>query len=261
MKAADLPYEASLSALSEIDANAKIRAAFDRLILPNAQVFYASEYVDGEAKEAFGQLLKLKTTDAAVSYRGLLILVCSVLEYFCKQVIENAVTERAAAASGIGDLPIELVASNFVHTGLYFQKARDAYLQGAARPIFKEFAEGLVTCTGASGTVKLNSRVFTEFLGNCTPTQLETRFSELGLAEPFGDELGAVSVLKSHFGGGGARDVAKKSRSAMESLIERRNGLVHSSTISETVTVDEVFQAVEFGKALVTGIREMVLRA
>lgn len=261
MKAADLPFEASLSALSEIAANARIRAAFERLILPNAQVFFTSEYVEGGAKEEFRELLTLKTTDAAVSYRGLLILVCTVLEYFCKQVIENSVIERAAAASGVTDLSDQLVAANFAYTGLYFQKGRDAFLQGAARPLFKEFAESLASCSPASGEVKLNARVFTEFLGNCTPKQLETRFGELGLDDPFGDRLGSVAALKAHFGGGGVREVAKKSRADLDKLIERRNGLVHSATISETVTVDELLQAVAFGKALIAGLREIVQRA
>lgn len=261
MKAAELPYAAADNALIEIEANAKIRAAFERLILPNAGVFVGSEYINGEQKIAFTELMKLKETDASSAFRGLFVLVCTVTEYFCKQVIQNIVGERGAAASSFDDLPIQLFAANFVYTGLYFQKGRDTYLGGSARDVYDELADGLVTCRPSSTAFQLNPAVFTEFLGNCTAEQLGKRFKELGLVDPLGDVVGSFPALKEHFGGGGAREIAKRTRETLDNLITRRNGLVHSSTISETVTLDEVLEAADFARALVGGIKDLVEKA
>jgi hypothetical protein len=258
MNAADSPYDVATATLSEIDANLKIRQSFEILILPNAAIFQSSSCVGGHQKNAFKELLSLKGTDSSVNYRGLLILVCSTVEYFYKHVIENVVTERAKLAKEFNDLPRKLIAANFAYTGVSFQKNRDAYADGGMQNEFEDLLSGLSTCTPKSKKFKLNAKVFTSSLGNCTPNQLEKRFEELGLPPPFDDKIGTFSELKNHFDGGSTRSVAKNARKSLEELIIRRNNLVHSFTISETVTPDEVVTAINFSRALIGAIKQLV---
>lgn len=260
MNAADAPYAAACSALMEIEENARIRSAFDRLILPNAQVFFASPFVDAEQKRAFNELAKLKATDASANYRGLLILVCSAFEYFSKQTIQNVVREMSENAKSYNDIPTITYTANFAYTGQYFQAERDAYESGSARQIFEDLSKGLNSCREKATELILNPSMFVAFLGNCTAYQLERRFRELTLGAPFGDVLGGFPDLRLHFGGGGARDVAKQARVKLEWLLEKRNGLVHSSSISETVTIDELNDASAFVRALMGALRAIVAK-
>ena len=260
MNAADAPYTAARSALLEIEDNARIRAAFERLILPKAQVFFASEYVDAEQKKAFQGLTKLKSTDSSTNYRALLILVCSAFEYFCKQTIQNAVRELSERAASYNDLPISVYTANFAYTGQYFQAKQDAYRNGSGRRIFEELSKGLASCRQEATKLILNPSMFVAFLGNCTAKQLEKIFAELTLGEPFGDIVGGFPELRSHFSGGGTRDVAKRAREKLEALIERRNDLVHSASISETVTIDDLLDASAFVQALMGAIKSIVAK-
>lgn len=261
MNVADAPYSTACNALGEIEENAQIRASFERIVLPNAQIFFSSECISDEHKVGFRLLAKMKDTDASANYRGLLVLVCTTFEYFTKQVIQSAVQKMASGAKAYGDLHPKAILANFVYTGQYFSRERDSYAAGSGREIFEKLSEGLVTCKQTSNGFRLNSAMFVEFFGNCTSAQLEKHFSEVGLKEPFGDFLGGYSELKAHFGGGGAREVVKRTRDKLDTLIERRNGLVHSRTISETVTVDELMEASAFMKALMGGLREIVSSA
>jgi hypothetical protein len=191
-------------------------------------------------------------------YRGLLVQICSVFGYFCRKTIENLVVEIAKNTSGFENLPYRLVASNFVHTGLYFQKNRDGYLNGTKKLYFEKLAAGLYSCRNSDQAVALNAEMFTEYLGNCTSEQLKSRFADMGLDDPVGDRVGANSELRNYFGGGGARSVSSSAKEALDALLERRNSIVHSSTISETVTIDEVEQGIAFIRALSGGIRQLV---
>jgi hypothetical protein len=258
MNAADTPYTSACNVLLEIEENARIRFAFDRLILPNARVFFDSPYVDTEQRKSFSELAKLKSTDASTNYRGLLILVCSAFEYFSKQTIQNIVREMSDGAKSYKDIPLTVFTANFAYTGQYFQAERDAYESGAARRIFEDLSKGLNSCKEEATELILNPAMFVAFLGNCTAKQLEKRFKELALEAPFGDVLGGFPELRSHFGGGGARDVAKQARVKLEALIEKRNNLVHSSTISETVTIDEPNDVSAFVRALMGALKAIV---
>lgn len=261
MTVADAPYAAAFNALAEIDDNANIRASFERLILPHAQIFFSSEYVDAEQKRAFRDLAKLKSTDSSPCYRGLLILVCTTFEYFSKQLIQNVVADYGASANAYTAVPKSALSANFAYTGIYFSRERDSYDEGSGRAIFEQLVKGLNTCTHDSDAVTLNPLVFVYSLGNCTPSQLERRYAELGLKEPFGDNLGANSGLRAHFGGGGARDVAKRARIKLEDLIGKRNDLVHSKTISETVTLNDLLDASGFVRALIGAMRDTLATA
>ena len=176
MNAADTPYALAQSAILEIQQNAAIRAGFNSLLVPNANVLLGSDYVEQRYKDELKVLLKLKEADPSILYRGLLVQTCSVFEFFCKRTIEGVVEEIASSAMAFDELEPKLIAANFAYTGLFFQKARDEYLNGPARATFEAMVRGLASCSVGATKVELNSTVFTSFLGNCTPKQLEHRF-------------------------------------------------------------------------------------
>lgn len=249
MKAAERPLESAVAAIDEITANAKIREGFERFVVANAAVFYNSGTLHGDQKRDFSNYLKLKSADATIFYRALLILVCTTYEVFWKQVIQNIIQEMSAAATSFDKLPERLVAANFAYTGQYFNSKRSEYSLPATKKTFEQMTSQLTSCRENSKKYDLNHMVFTEFMGNCTPNQLEKRFEEIGILEPFGDAIAGAPELRSFFGGGGTRDVAKKTKVELEQLIDRRNALVHSSSGAETVTIDELMQAVSLVRA------------
>lgn len=262
MNAAEAPFLAAQNALVEIEENAQIRAAFERLVLPNASVFIGSEYLLEEQKVEFRQLAKLKGTDSSANYRGLFVLICSTFEFFAKQLIKNIVGEKTKTAKKYDDLPPKLIMSAFAYSGQIFQKNKDIFVTESGRKAFEVLARGLATLEPESSSFSIDSNIFVEFLGNCTSHQLERRFAELDLESPFsGPTLGAFNELRSFFGGGGVRQVANQSRERLDQLIERRNNIVHSSTISETVTFDDIVDGANFMRALMGGFREIVAKA
>lgn len=262
MKAAEAPFEAAQTALVEIEENARIRAAFERLILPNAAIFLGSDYVADDQKVEFRQLAKLKGADPSANYRGLLILVCSTFEFFAKQLIRNVVFQRTKSAVKYDDLPRQFVLSAFSHSGQFFQKERDSFQTAPGRQVFEDLAKGLATLEPGSTGFSISPGIFVEYLGNCTSHQVEQRFRDLGLESPFeGNTLGGFNELKSFFGGGGVRQVATQSRDRLDQLIKRRNSIVHSATISETVTIDDIVESSAFVRALMGGIREIVSKS
>lgn len=258
MKAAEFPHRTAILALDEVEYNARIRRGFEQLIVPSASRFLADVSIMDEQKREFIEYIKLKGADASVNYRGLYILECSIFEYFCKQLIRNMVEEISTSSSDFEGISNTLIAANYAYTGLYFSKNRDGYISGTDRQKFERYSENLVTCRERSSRVRLNAEVFVESLGNCTPTQLEARFKELGLEPPFNDKIAGFPELKRYFGSSRTRSIAKSARAELEEMIARRNRIVHSSAVSETVTFDQIIGTKQFIYALIGAIKAKI---
>jgi hypothetical protein len=246
---------AAIASIEEISENAQIRDAFSSFFIGNAGKLYSWSNLDSHTKTKLNKLLELKTVEPASTYRGLFIGLCSIFELFCKNMIENTVTRKINGIEKFEELDSKISASNFYHTGEFFYRQKERYLNGD-RSYFEKLSNNLSTCNPTSGSFFINTELLTKNLGNCTPDKLESKFEELGLSSPFCDKLGQNKELQKWVGSSGVRITTNETRKTLKNTIHRRHQVTHPDGSNQSIVIDDIQRSAKFFSILMPALAD-----
>jgi hypothetical protein len=237
------------AAIEEVVANMRVRQSFATFILGQAGDLFNYAADKPHVKEELRELMKLKSADPSVVYRGLLIQLNGAFESFVKSLVSSRVTEIATSATCFDDLEEDLRLSYAAHAGRTLSKVHDGTVNGVSYD-FSALQKNLGGCFSGVTPFALNGEVFTLQMGNCTPDRLEKVFAQVRLPDPFGDPVGRHKAIQAWCREGKARRAATLARDELELQIETRNNIVHGLASKEVVPND-IERAAVFFAALI----------
>lgn len=251
MSAFDLQRTIASVAITEIVANAEAQHSFPAFVTKHsAQLF---DYAMGEDKKHFKQelqnLLKERSPDPTVVYRGLLIQLNGIFEGFIKTLIAAHVAAVAVKAIKFSDLEEGMKAAYSAHAG----RVLSHILEGSLNGVSYEFAplqQSLGACFSDASPFEIRGEVFTALMGNCTPERLERVFEQVNLPDPFGDPIGRHKAVQELYRDGKVRRAANRLRDDLSQQIKIRNDLVHGLA-TKTVLISDVHQAANLFMAMI----------
>lgn len=238
------------AAIAEVVANARVRQRFPAFIKSQAADLFAYAADKAHVRAELSNLLQLGAPDPAVVHRGLLIQLNGIFEGFVKSLVSTHVSTIAGKVDRFSDLEQELQDAYSVHAARALSRLSEGSINGVSYN-FSALQSGMGSCFSGGKPFIINGEVFTLLMGNCTAERVERLFKQIGLPEPFGDEVGKHRAAQKWSGEAGARRTANRVRDELDRQIETRNDLVHGLATKDVVLLD-VERAADFFGCLVT---------
>lgn len=254
MDAFDRALATARASFDDIIDNVRIREDFTSLFVSRARELYAYNQIGNYQglKAQLDRSMGRKGVAADAVYRGLYVEINSTFERGVKAISEAVLAAIQSKVKKYSDLDLDLQKRHSVLSAKILAKLHDGAIHGVKYD-FYGLQKNLGICFTDTDPVRLNTDVFTTFMGNCTPDRLEALFANLGLKPPFDDEIGKSSDLKRWSGMGLARDVATAAQAGLEKQIELRNEIVHGLLGGQHVDADDLERASDLSFALLTG--------
>ncbi|MEN5169596.1 hypothetical protein ABE444_08530 [Brevundimonas pondensis] len=254
MDALDRAISTAEASIDEIIDNLKIREDFTSFFVGRSRELYAySQFGNYPGiKSQFERSMSRKSAAPDAAYRGLFVEVNSTFERGVKSIAEAVLLDRQSKVRRFSDLDTDFRNRHSVFSAKVLAKLHDNSIHGAKYD-FATLQRNLGSCLTDAEPVRLNTDVFTIFIGNCTPERLESLFQNLGLPPPFDEDLGKTPALKKWSGKGGAKEAATAAQTALEEQIERRNDIVHGVIGGQRIEANELERAAELTVALLQG--------
>lgn len=238
------------AAIAEVVANARVRQRFPAFIKSQAADLFVYAGDKAHVRAELKSLLQLGSPDPAVVHRGLLIQLNGIFEGFVKSLVSTHISAIAAKVDRFGDLEPDLQTTYSVHAARALSKLSEGSINGVSYN-FAALQSGMGSCFSGGKPFVIDGEVFTLLMGNCTADRVERLFKQIGLAEPFGEEVGRHKAAQKWSGEAGARRTSARVRDELDRQIETRNDLVHGLATKDVVLLD-VERAADFFGCLVT---------
>lgn len=248
-KIADLYFD-------EIEATLEIRASYNSIILTHAQALFGALAHDGAAKAALTAALKHKDVDPSALYKPLLVQVNGVFERYIRDVVAAIIEERFEKEKIYTNLKDSFRVDYVMHAARVLTHIKSGNILGSPYnfdALLVNLGKGL---SGQAG-YKLNPEIYTKLMGNCTPDRLEGLFKALALPEPFSDDLGRNTQIRTHFEDRIKGRVAIRAKEKLENQIDLRNDIVHGD-LTKSINIDELRDGLDFFRALIAGFDQLV---
>ena len=216
------------SYLSEVDATIEIRQAYNSIVIGMSGtlmgVYKDSKYHQNVIKEA----LRYKTVDPSTLYRPLVVQVHGVFEHYIRSIVDAVIEDRFESMASYNDLEEGFRKEHINYAARVLVHWKEGNVMGLPYP-FEVLLHNIGAGLSGASNYKLNSEIFTKFMGNPTPARLEKLFRSLSLPEPFSDDLGQNTGLRDHFGDKTKGRVAVRAKEKLERQVDFRNDIVHGN--------------------------------
>lgn len=243
---AEISAEAE-GAIAEITDSAKLVTTRQQIMAAGQQVF---RFEDRSAitKRIMDDFFATKTISTDTIYRGLFVQLGSVFELFVRKTMEAIVEIYSQRAVTYEQIPEIIREWNFAYSG----RALNTIHEGVSgrRINYGEIARKLGTCVQGNKNFELNKNCFTIFVGNCTSSRVSKLLKSVNVRGNFWIEVAKQEVLKSHFKGGGAKEIEKIMKQKLDDYVNDRNGIVHRGELYKTITENDIEECSGFVSAL-----------
>jgi hypothetical protein len=244
------------SYLDEISATLEIRQTYNSIVIAHAGILFAALQDNRPAKEALQAALKHKTVDTNPLYRSLIVQINGVFENYIRSLVKYVVEERFEAVETYSQLKRTFRNDHIAHTAKIISLIKSGTIMGMPYNfdiLLTDFGKSLSDQKG----FKLHSEVYTQLMGNCTSSRLDSLFEALELKAPFSESLGKNSQLKAYFSDKAKGRVADRARETLDNQIDLRNYIVHGD-LTRSVDLNDLNESIKFFRSLISALNELV---
>lgn len=227
--------------IDEIEQNAEFIATAMNYIAESSALVFAHDS-GGEVRASLDVALRLRRTQPAAVYRGLVVQVVAAFEEYMRNFCIAQIDAVHVAINDNGGILNEAIRISYlskagkilgqIPSGTYFGSRFD----------FRSLERSLPSVLSKVRPIQFQPSVFSTRLGSCTSDKIEEIFSLFQLKGPFVKELGAHPAAGPWRKGSASPTAASiLIQNELNTLIDLRNDLAHGAL--STVTIDDVKNA------------------
>jgi hypothetical protein len=216
----------ALAAIEDLRAACMLSASSESLVKKYAsEVFHFDRYGD-EVGAAVRQVLKHRTADTVWVYRGLFVQTCTIFEEFIRDVLEACAEGIENKYKNYDTVPLEIRNNHLSLTGRVFSKIHEGI---SGRPVdYDTLTKKVGTCYAGTQRYYLNSVVFSIFVANCTTNAVSKFLRKVGYKDDIWLEIAKINSVQRTLGAKAAKETEKLLIEYIDSMVEKRNKIVHA---------------------------------
>jgi hypothetical protein len=197
----------------------------------------------GDVLELAKQFMKVKLARPEGVFGPLLIRLLAAFERYLRQLVIEAVNQRAAAARTYDDLPATLSRRNLALTGRVLA-AIDAPRDHLTVDV-QLLVDNLASCKRGSGSFRLNAQAFSAIVTGASPMVIEKSLENVDVTE-WWDVVGVNQTLAGVVGTKGPRETRHRAGERLKELWRWRNHLAHGGDEDITLSETQLREAIDF---------------
>lgn len=196
-----------------------------------------------DAKNLVGKFLGQKSTEFAVQYRGMIVVIGAAFEEFIRRLIHDSLSRAISRAAKYDDVPEKLRMQNILRTGRVLANWGEP--RDHVKAEYSVLAKNLATCVSGATSFTLNVESFTFFLNTMSPSALESMWEIIGVNLNW-DAFGRNKTFESMFATKGAKETGRAVVEKLQDFIRLRNVFAHTGAGGIQVTDSDVEEYIAF---------------